>query len=317
MAEPAASVVIPVYNRPEELTVVLSQLERQHSRDFEVVVVDDGSDTPVAEQFHSADYGFELRIVRQSEKGGIARARNAGIRAARGALIVFLDSDCELADDDWVARHVACHQQPPPIDGLDPAKPMVIHSMVNGIHSTYAGYSDGYSNWFISCAKKPYIAVKHHVPANNTSARKTVFELVGLFDEECKALEDVEWSFRCLAKGVQLVYVPDMPVGHVDRDTFAGLWRHYYTLGRYALVARAKMPDSPRRGLFPHDVLTGWLHAVPLVTLMTVYITAQWLTRDWRVLWYVPGLLLANIAYYAGMMEYLYAVREEGDKGTR
>ncbi len=309
MPEPVASIVIPVHNRPEELALVLMHLERQRAPDFEVVIVDDGSDTPVADQIREADYRFALRIVREAETGGIARARNAGITTARADIIVFLDSDCELADDDWLEKHVDCHTRLPQVDGLDPAKPVVIHSMVNGIHSTYAGYSDGYSNWFTSCGKKTYMARKHHLPANNTSVRKSVFSLVGLFDEDCRALEDVEWCFRCLEKGVQLLYVPDMPVGHVDRKTFAALWRHYHTIGSYDPVVRSKTPSSPYGALFPRNVLAGWFYAVPLVLLMTVYVTARWLTCERRVLLYVPGILLANVANYAGIMTCLYERR--------
>jgi len=311
MPEPVASVVIPVYNRSEELASALAHLERQRSRDFEVVIVDDGSDLPVSEQFKNARFPFELQIVRQPETGGRARARNAGIQAARADIIIFLDSDCILLDEGWVEKHIDCQCHPPQVDGFDPSKPVVIHSAVQGIHSTYAGHADGYSNWFVSCGTKPHLARKHHVSANNTSARKSVFDLVGAFDEDCRALEDVEWCFRCLDKGVQLLYVPDMPVGHVDQQTFAALWRHYQNMGSYSLVVRSKLPVSPYRALFPRSVVAGWILAVPLVSLMTIYITAQWLVSDRRVLFYLPGLLLANIAYYSGIMKYLHGQRDE------
>lgn len=310
MPEPTASVIIPVYNRPDELAAVLAHLDRQDARDFEVVVVDDGSRPAVADQLHALHFSFPLSVVRHAEPGGIARARNAGVKAAHGKIIIFLDSDCELNSGDWVQRHIDVHSQLPAVDGLDPGKPAVVHGKVNGLHTTYAGYADGYSNWFFSSGNKPYLARTHHLPANNTSVRKCVFDLVGFFDEECGALEDVEWSFRCLAEGVQLLYLPDMPVGHTDRRTFRELWRHYYTMGRYSLVVRSKQQGSPYACLFPHSVMSGWIQAIPLISLMTAYITLQWLTRDRGVLLYVPGLLLANIAYYAGIMAYLYDMRE-------
>lgn len=292
MPDPAASVVVPVHNRLQELMVLLDQLNGQTLPSFEVVVVDDGSDVPVQGEIKK-QYAFELRIICQPKRGGIARARNAGIRAARSDLLIFLDSDCDLRDPDWARRHVEAHATTKEI--------RAVHSGVTGIHSTYAGRADGYSNWFFSCQRHPYRARYHHLPANNTSVPKSVFSVVGFYDEDCEAAEDVEWCFRCLQKDVPLWYIPGMPVGHYDRDSWSALWRHYRKIGQYALVVRQKLPQSPFHHLFPSNRLTGWLYFIPLTCLMTVYITWKWIPNDPRVIFYVPGLLWANIAYYSGM----------------
>ena len=98
-AAPDVTVVIPTRNRWELLTQnALADALRQEGVDIEVVVVDDGSDDGSAERLAALD-DPRLRVVRRPERGGQARALNAGIEVARGEWIAFLDDD-----DLWSPR---------------------------------------------------------------------------------------------------------------------------------------------------------------------------------------------------------------------
>ena len=87
---PLVSVIIPTYNRAVWLREALESVFSQTWRDFEVIVVDDGS-TDSSEQV-VGDCGDRVQYIRQ-ENGGAANARNRGVAAARGEWIAFLDSD--------------------------------------------------------------------------------------------------------------------------------------------------------------------------------------------------------------------------------
>lgn len=87
------SVVSPFYNRREWLAGFLANLEQQTFRNFEVIVVDDGSSDNIADAVTSAMTSFPLRCIRLDTNKGAGCARNAGIDAARGRYIAFLDSD--------------------------------------------------------------------------------------------------------------------------------------------------------------------------------------------------------------------------------
>lgn len=112
MIQPSCSVIIPVRDCLAYLRVAIESVRYQHGVDLEVIVVDDGSSDGAWEWLsHQAREDARLRPIRL-EGVGPARARNAGIEAARGDLIAFLD-----ADDQWwpgkLARQVAHHRAAP------------------------------------------------------------------------------------------------------------------------------------------------------------------------------------------------------------
>lgn len=90
MGKPAVSVIIPTHNRVQMLREALDSVARQTYSDFEVIVIDDGSTEPIAEQV--ASHAAKPVVIRQPQ-GGPAAARNRGIQTAQADLLAFLDSD--------------------------------------------------------------------------------------------------------------------------------------------------------------------------------------------------------------------------------
>ncbi|HMA13948.1 MAG: glycosyltransferase family 2 protein [Bacteroidota bacterium] len=99
---PLVSVVIPNFNREAELQRAVASVLAQDYRPLEIVVVDDASTRPIRLDLDPQDSKL-VRWVRLERNGGGATARNAGIDAARGELVAFLDSD-----DVWVPGKLAC-----------------------------------------------------------------------------------------------------------------------------------------------------------------------------------------------------------------
>jgi glycosyltransferase involved in cell wall biosynthesis len=96
---PAVSVIIPVFNRQAVLRRALGSILSQTFRDYELIVVDDGSTEPIADILSGTGEKIDLRVLRHDVNRGAAAARNTGAQAARGRYIAFLDSD-----DAWHSR---------------------------------------------------------------------------------------------------------------------------------------------------------------------------------------------------------------------
>jgi CDP-glycerol glycerophosphotransferase len=105
LVRPQISVIVPIYNVEAYLPACLDSLQAQTFRDFEVVVVDDGSpdgSRAIAEEYAGRDR--RIRIVTRPN-GGLGAARNTGVRVARGHFLTFLDSDDELPPQALATLH--------------------------------------------------------------------------------------------------------------------------------------------------------------------------------------------------------------------
>ncbi|MFQ5430014.1 MAG: glycosyltransferase [Phycisphaerae bacterium] len=112
MNTPAVSIIIPTYNRLSLLREALDSIHRQTYRDFEVIVIDDGSTEEIASGV--ADHPVRPRVVRQQRQGP-AGARNLGIEEASADLVAFLDSD-DLWQPIKLERFIAATQAQPDIN---------------------------------------------------------------------------------------------------------------------------------------------------------------------------------------------------------
>lgn len=107
---PKASVVVCVYNRPGQVKDCIKSLLNQTFRPFEIVIVDNGStdETPmVLNDLQNANAtDVPIRIVTHPRNLGLCRARNTGLDAASGDIVLYTDSDCTV-HPDWLAALVA------------------------------------------------------------------------------------------------------------------------------------------------------------------------------------------------------------------
>ncbi|GAA3126516.1 SgcJ/EcaC family oxidoreductase [Streptosporangium carneum] len=246
---PRISVVIPTYNRGEQLRRALEQLtlQRLPGDEFEVVVSDDGSsDTTrqVAESF--AD---RLRIVYhfQEDRGfRAAGARNAGARLASAPILAFLDSGV-LAGPDCLAHHLAAHATGERVavvghtHGYNPENPMPgLAEVIDRLppEEVYARFHDRPAFLDLRVA----LLAEHDGDLNrravpwqffwtgNCSIRADDFWAVGGFDEDFHGWggEDLELGFRIVRHGLPFRVVPGAWVVNMphDRDLAAN-WAHF------------------------------------------------------------------------------------------
>ncbi|MCD8511599.1 MAG: glycosyltransferase [Bacillus sp. (in: Bacteria)] len=107
-----ASVVLSAYNAMERLQLTLAAYQYQtFPKDmFEVIIVDDGSTDNTCEMVSKLDTSYPLKYIRLKENNGRATARNRGIEAASGEIIILSDSDM-LPEQEFITKHVSHHEK--------------------------------------------------------------------------------------------------------------------------------------------------------------------------------------------------------------
>ncbi len=220
----SATVVVPYYQAPEALALTLAALEGQtYPRDlFEVVVVDDGSDPPLAPV---ADSPLTVRVVHQPDRGfGLARARNTGARAAAGEILAFLDCDM-MPEAAWLAAHARWHHAASDVlsigfrahvESVD-LRPAAVRSRSGSLADLFAGRPVERPEWIdfhmARTADLTYWSddMFRVVTGGNFGISRRFYDLVGGFDETFTqwGAEDIEFGFRAFTLGAVLVPVRD------------------------------------------------------------------------------------------------------------
>ena len=103
------SIIVPSYNRKDEIPVLLESLTKQTTYNFDVVIVDDCSKEPVEV---TQSYPFSVNVIRNETNQGAAESRNIGARSAQQAWLLFLDDDDRFAPNkcEILAETIAAHQ---------------------------------------------------------------------------------------------------------------------------------------------------------------------------------------------------------------
>ena len=185
-ANPLVSVILPTYNRAATLDRAVRSVLLQSYQNLELIVIDDGS-TDETSSYVSTIQDKRLRYLRQERNQGVAAARNAGMAAANGQLIAFLDSD-----DAWMpeklSRQVAQMQRSAPRVGLLYTGLAIEHA--DGRIETWSPHARGY---VLGKILQRNIV---HFGTSSTMIRAEAAEVVGGFDTTWPANEDHDYWVR-------------------------------------------------------------------------------------------------------------------------
>ncbi|HIH16602.1 MAG TPA: glycosyltransferase family 2 protein [Candidatus Diapherotrites archaeon] len=205
MPKPLASVVVVTFNRLALLQGCLAALRRQTCPDFEIIVVNgasvDGTKDFLAKQ-------SEIQVINQLENRGLSESRNAGIQAAKGEIVVFVDDDCVM-DEGWLGKLLAPYADPGvagvggKVIGLPSRRVFFDHGGVDcfGIVQTlHAKSSAGFHPYLAGC---------------NMSFRRSVLDVVGFFDEAFfLGYDETDLCIRIQHAGSRLVFNDDAAICH-------------------------------------------------------------------------------------------------------
>lgn len=286
---PYFSIIIPVYNRIDEVYDLLCSLSLQTNKDFEVIIVEDGSTSPCKEAIDKYSHLLDIKYFYKSNEGR-SIARNYGIEHASGEYFIFFDSDCVIPEkyiETLSAKlkeyYTDCFGGPDAAhETFTDVQKAINYSMTSFL--TTGGIRGG------------KIQMEKFVPRSfNMGYSRKVWKTVGGFREMFS--EDIDMSTRIREAGFSIQLIRDAYVFHKRRTSLPKFCRQTYVFGMSRITLKLLYPGSMKLvHCLPAAFVIGslvmiilafawhWQAILPLLAyLLAVWITATFSTRNIKI----------------------------------
>lgn len=232
------SLIIPVYNRPNEVDELLRSLSVQKRNDFEVIIVEDGSSVPCREVVARYQEALPALYYYEKENSGPGQSRNYGAARSSGEYLIVLDSDVlvptgyfEAVDRELASAPADAFGGPDRADdSFTPVQKAISYSMTSFF--TTGGIRGG---------KKQMD--KFYPRSYNMGVRREVYEKLGGFSK-MRFGEDIDFSIRIFQNGYSCRLFPEAWVYHKRRTDFRKFFRQVYNSGIARINLYKIYPDS-------------------------------------------------------------------------
>lgn len=248
------SIIVPVYNRPDEVDELLDSLTHQAFTDFEVIIVEDGSSTPCKTVCDKYVGRLDIKYFMKPNSGP-GQSRNYGVECAAGRYVLILDSDVvvpegylQAVDDELRLKPCEAFGGPDrAADTFTPTQKAISYSMTSFF--TTGGIRGG---------KKKLD--KFYPRSFNMGVRRDVYEKLGGFSK-MRFGEDIDFSIRIFKAGCRCRLFPGAWVYHKRRTDFRKFWRQVFNSGIARINLYKKYPESLKL-----------VHLLPMVFTVGVFL---------------------------------------------
>lgn len=263
---PRFSFIVPVYNRIDEVHDLLESLLTQTDKDFEVVIVEDGSTQPCKDVCDSARaQGLDVRYFYKKNEGR-SIARNVGMENARGDYFIFVDSDCVIPPEYVATVSKSLGHRP-----LD---------CFGGPDAAHESFSD--TQKAINVAMTSFLTTggirggKHSMEkftprTFNMGFAREVYDKVGGFREMFS--EDIDMSKRIEAAGFTIGLIPEAKVWHKRRVDFKKFFRQVHVFGMSRITLKLLYPGSLK---VVHILPAVAVILAALIVLLGIFVSPWW-----------------------------------------
>ena len=230
------SIIIPVFNRPDEVDELLQSLCEQTVKDFEVIIVEDGSINPCKDVCNKYAGILSLHYYAK-ENSGPGQSRNYGAERANGEWLIILDSDVVLPEGYLQAVDNALTSETAAFGGPDAAHPdftpvqkAISYSMTSFF--TTGGIRGGKAK-----------LDKFYPRSFNMGIRRDVYQQLGGFTK-MRFGEDIDFSYRIVEAGYKPRLFPEAWVWHKRRTDFRKFFRQVYNSGIARINLEKRHPGT-------------------------------------------------------------------------
>ena len=279
------SIIVPAYNRAQEINEFLNSFTEQTVQDFEIVVVDDGSEDNLQEVVENYKDKLYLRYYYQKNQGPGA-ARNKGMQEANGDYFVFIDSDCTVPPD-YVAN--------------------LLHHIKNEDFDAFGG-PDSYREDFpallkaINYSMTSFIGTggtrgtagksvgKYYPRSFNMGIKREVYETIGGMNE-LRHGQDMDFSSRIYKAGFKVKFFSDIVVFHKRRTNIKKFFKQIFNWG----VTRINLGRLHKEMLKP-------IHCLPTVAILIFLLTCI-------LSFFIPEvqiLFMIEVAFLLGIIIFIF-----------
>lgn len=231
------AIIVPVYNRPDEVAELLESLTLQTFKDFEVIIVEDGSQNPCETVCKQYEKLLDIKYFIK-ENSGPGQSRNYGAAHSTGEYLLILDSDVVLPVGYLAAIEKELRREP--VDAF--GGPDCAH---DSFTDTQKAISYSMTSFFttggIRGGKKKLD--KFYPRSFNMGIRRDVYERLGGFSK-MRFGEDIDFSIRIFKAGYTCRLFPEAWVWHKRRTDFRKFWRQVYNSGIARINLYKKYPES-------------------------------------------------------------------------
>ena len=280
------SIIVPVYNRPDEVADLLDSLEAQTDGGFEIVIVEDGSTVPCLEAEPDAGgnlrvkgrEGLRLKYYRKPNEGR-SIARNYGMARADGDFFVFVDSDCILPPGYIASLRRSLAASPADCFG----GPDAAHSSFS---KTQKAINYAMTSFLTTGGiRGGKVSMEKFTPRTfNMGFSREVYDRVGGFREMFS--EDIDMSTRIRLAGFRITLFPDVYVYHKRRVDMRKFWKQVHVFGMSRITLELLYPGSMK--------LVHWLPAVFTVGAVALIVGSFFCK------WLLIPLLVYVLALFVG-----------------
>jgi glycosyltransferase involved in cell wall biosynthesis len=274
---PRFSVIVPVYNRIDEVDDLLKSLSEQSCKDFEAVIVEDGSSQPCKDVISKYADKVDVKYY-YKENEGRSIARNYGLDRATGDYFIFFDSDCVIPPDYFKTLSAALDRNPVDCFGGPDAAHESFSTTQKAINYSMTSFL---TTGGIRGGK---VQLEKFVPRTfNMGYSRKVWEKVGGFREMFS--EDIDMSTRIRQAGFSIGLIREAFVYHKRRVNMKLFARQVYVFGMSRITLKLLYPDSLKL-----------VHTLPAVFVLgSLMLIALACLVSW---WFITPLLAYFLAIF-------------------